>query len=38
LQKNNYTKHNHNPLININPISSLSYLRDDCHKQAVTHI
>jgi hypothetical protein len=25
-------------IITINPLSSLSYLRDDCHKQAVTHI
>jgi hypothetical protein len=38
LQTINYSKHNHNPLITINPISALSYLRDDCHKQAVTHI
>jgi hypothetical protein len=25
-------------IITINPLSSLSYLHDDCHKQAVTHI
>jgi hypothetical protein len=28
-------KHKHNSLINIIPLSSLSYLRDDCHKQVV---
>jgi hypothetical protein len=28
-------KHKHNSLINIIPLSSLSYLRDDSHKQAV---
>jgi hypothetical protein len=27
-----------NPIIIINPLSSLSYLRDDYHKQTVTHI
>jgi hypothetical protein len=25
-------KHKHKQIININPLNSLSYLRDDCHK------
>jgi hypothetical protein len=28
----------HNSMIKIDPVNSLNYLRDDCHKQAVTHI